>query len=198
MVPAPHHGSSSLTTAALNVGIRGSPVGSSASLSGAMRSTLRVPVLLLRAWALLSQDSWNLNGRGTAGGGPLRTISYRHCCHGTCSASSLTTAALDGGFRGSPVGSSASLSGAMRSTLRVPVLPLRAWELLSQDSWNLNGRGTAGGGPLRTILYRHSCHSTCSAPWFVFVNHCCLEWRNPRLTCWIKCFSFRRDEKHPL
>jgi hypothetical protein len=39
MVPAPHHGSSSLTTAAVNGGLRGLPVGSSASLSGAMSTS---------------------------------------------------------------------------------------------------------------------------------------------------------------
>jgi hypothetical protein len=36
MVPPPHHDSSSLTTANVNGGLQGSPVGSSSSLSGAM------------------------------------------------------------------------------------------------------------------------------------------------------------------
>ena len=56
-------------------------------------------------------------------------------------------------------------------------------------------RGLAGGfWRPSAISYRHRCPGSCTAPWSVFVNHCCRERRVPRLACWIKCFSFRCDE----
>jgi hypothetical protein len=82
MVPAPHHGSSSLTTAAVNGGLRGSPVGSSASLSDATSTSSAeerpacpcspTPSMGIVATRLMklepAKDHWRRIARGCGGG----------------------------------------------------------------------------------------------------------------------------------
>jgi hypothetical protein len=65
MIPAPAHGSSSSTTAAVTNGLRASPVRSTLSLSGMMSTNSNEK----SEYRSSRQDSWNLNPRRTVSGG---------------------------------------------------------------------------------------------------------------------------------